>query len=322
VEKENQKEAPVAVQVTVVVPSDEKVNKTYTGTLEGEKQAVIYAKIAEAIEAVHVREGQPVAAVQVLISLDKAGPSSRYQESLSIYRNAEKYYKKMDYLLKEGAVSESQCDAARTEYEVAKASFEAAARLVEIQSPIDGVVTSLKVSNGDYLTPGQELATVATTDRLRVRFGVNAVDVGNVGQGNNVSITSESAAQSTEGKVVSVARSADPATRSFQVEAIIDNRDGLFKPGMFVHIDITLSRLTHVIVVPRQAVRQLRQNKVVFVVANGTAHVRRVTTGTDLDGRVEIVAGLGAGDTLVTLGQDFLQDGAAVTIAEVRPGDK
>ncbi|MFQ6007364.1 MAG: efflux RND transporter periplasmic adaptor subunit [Candidatus Zixiibacteriota bacterium] len=316
------KQSAVAVKVTVVEPSDAQVTNTYTGTLEGEKQAVIYAKIAEAVEAVHVREGEHVKAGQVLISLDKSGSSSHYQEALSLYRNAEKNYKKMTYLYEAGAVSESQFDAAKTEYEVTKASFEAAARLVDIQSPIEGIVTSVNVSKGDYLNPGQQLATVATTDKLRVKFGVNVTDVEYIKQGEKVTVSSESVSQPAEGTVLSVARSADPNTRTFQVEAVIDNHDGLFKPGMFVRVNVTLSQLTDVIVVPRQAVLQLGGGEAVFVVSNGAARQRRVTTSTDLDGRVVIASGLGEGDTLVTLGQDYLQDGAAVNITEVLTGGR
>ncbi len=312
----------MAIKVTVVELSDEEIVKTYTGTLEGEKQAVIYAKIAEAVEAVHVREGQRIKTDQVLISLDKSGPSSRYQEALSLYRNAEKNYKKMEFLFGEGAVSESQFDAAKTQYEVTKAGFEAAAQLVEIHSPIDGIVTSLKISKGDFLGPGQELATVATVDRLRVKFGVNAADIGSMTPGTLVTVSSADATRTAEGTVLSVARSADPVTRTFQVEVVFDNSEGMFRPGVFIRINIPLEQLTGVVVVPRQAVIARRGGEVVFVVSNGIAQERAVTTGADLGGRIVVTSGLDVGDTLVTLGQDYLQDGVEVNITDIVEGEQ
>jgi len=318
-----EKERPaVAVKVAVVGLSDEEIVKTYTGTLEGEKQAVIHAKIAEAVERVHVREGERIKAGQVLISLDKSGPSSRYQETLSLYRNAEKNYKKMEYLFGEGAVSESQFDAAKTQYEVNKAGFEAAAQLVEVQSPIDGVVTSLKVSKGDFLGPGQELATVATVDRLRVKLGVNAADIGSVAPGTVVTVSSGGATQTVEGIIQSVARSADPVTRTFQVEIVLDNSEGALRPGVFVRINVPLEQLTAVIVVPRQAVIARRWGEAAFVVSNGIAHEREVKIGADLDGRIVVVSGLSSGDTVVTLGQDYLQDGVEVIITDIFEGEQ
>jgi len=317
------KERPaVAVEATIVRLSNEEIVKTYTGTLEGEKQTVIRAKIAEAVEMVHVHEGQSVKANQVFISLDKSGPSSQYQQERSLYENAKKNYKKMEYLFGEGAVSESQFDAAKTQYEVNKAGFEAAAQLVEVQSPIDGVVTSLKVSKGDFLGPGQELATVATVDRLRVKFGVNAADIGSVAPGTVVTVSTGGESQTAEGTVLSVARSADPITRTFQVEVVFDNREGAFRPGEFVRVNLPLKQLTEVVIIPREAVITRRGGSVVFVVLNSQAHDREVTIGAEFDGRVAVPSGLSPGDTLVTLGQDYLQDGTKVIITDIFEGEQ
>jgi len=219
-------------------------------------------------------------------------------------------------------VSESQFDAAKTQYEVNKASFEAAAQLVEIQSPIDGVVTSVKVSKGDFLSPGRELVTVATVDRLRVKVGVNAADIGSVTPGTRITVSSRVESQTAEGTVLSVARSADPMTRTFQVEVVFDNREGTFRPGEFVRVNLPLEQLTGVVVVPRQAVIARRGGSVVFIVSNGLAHGREVTIGAEFDGRVMVALGLSLGDTLVTLGQDYLQDGTKVIITDIFEGDQ
>ncbi|HWR82547.1 MAG TPA: efflux RND transporter periplasmic adaptor subunit [Candidatus Deferrimicrobium sp.] len=307
----------IAVKAEVIRLSQHDIVKTYTATLEGEKQAVIYGKIAEAVDSVHVDEGQRVSARQVLISLDKWGPSSRYQETLSLYKNAEKNYQKMDYLFKEGAVSESQFDAALTQYEVAKAGFEAAAQLVEIRSPIDGIVTSLNVSKGDYLSPGEELATVATVDRLRAKFGVNAADVAYITPGARVTVSAEGIDVPAEGTVSSIARSANSDTRTFQTEVIVRNSGQAFRPGMFVRVNVIQQHLTDAVIVPRQALVIRGAGQKAFVVVGGVARQRNVTAGTDLGGQIVVTSGLTAGDTLVTLGQDYLQDGAPVKITQI-----
>ncbi len=312
---------PVAVKVQVVSLTNEVKTKTFTGTLEGERQAVIYAKIAEAVDRVHVREGDRVREGQILISLDKTGPSSHYQEAMSVFRNAEKNYKKMKFLYEEGAVSETQFDEAKTQYEVAKANFEAAEKLVEIESPIDGIVTFLNVSRGDYLTPGQKLATVATVDTLRVKFGVNVSDVSAVHIGDTVVISSDAVRQKAYGTISSVARSADPVTRSFQVEARLINTSGLFTPGMFVRIEVVLERLPDVIAIPRGAVLNYDEKKIVYVVSDAIAHRREVRLGDDVGEKVVITHGLSVGDTVVTLGQDYLDDGVKVNVTEAAAGE-
>ena len=315
-------ERVTAVETMIVGQSDETITRTFTGSLEGEQQAVIYAKIAEAVEKVKVKEGETVKAGQVLLTLDKFGPSSQYQQAQSLYLNAEKNFKNMKYLYGEGAVSESQYDGANTEYTVAKASFEAARRLVEIESPIDGIVTSMKVSNGDYLNPGQQLATVASTSKLRVKFGVNVADSRYLSEGSAVTIVADAPESNGTGTVVSVARSADPATRTVQIEVIIDNAEGQFKPGMFVRIVIVLDEIRSVVVIPRSAVLELNYQATAFTVVNGAAAQKALTLGLEMDGRVVIESGLVPGDTLVTLGQDYLEDGSRVNITAWRKTDR
>ena len=312
--QETGSERTVAVKAMVVGTSNEQISKTYTGSVEGEKQAIIYAKLSEAVERVLVSEGQQIKADDVLLTLDRYGPTSRYNQSLSLSRNSEKNYKKMEYLYKEGAVSESEYDAAKTDYEVNKAAFEAVERLVEIHSPIAGVVTSLHVSPGDLVLLGQKLATIATTDRLRVEFGVGSEEIGSFEIGSEITVSTDMAVQDAEGEVSAIAGSADPMTRTFEVEAVFGNRAGIYRPGMFVRIKHIQERLESVIAVPRAAVLTLDGKETVYVVEGGLAKKRLVTLGPDLVGHVVVESGLTAGDKLVTLGQEYLDDGMRVNI--------
>jgi len=315
-------ERTVAVKAMVVKSSDREMTYTYTASLEGEKQANVYAKLSESVDKVLVKEGQHVSAEQILISLDKTGPSTGYNSARSVFLNAEKNFTKMESLFKEGAVSESQYDGARTEYEVSKANFDAVGRLVDLRTPIAGLVTSVKVSPGDFVAAGQQLATVATTDKLRIKFGINPEDIAFVNKGAVLMITSEVVPDTAAGVVLSVATSADPTTRTFQVEALIDNEQGLFKPGMFVNVLITREKLVNVMVVPRAAVLTLDNQQLVYVVVNGIAHKRPVTLGADLDGVVVATSGVAAGDTIVTLGQNYLDEGFKVNVTAVDEGTK
>ncbi len=315
-------ERTVAVKAMVARTSDREMTYTYTGTLEGEKQAILYAKLSESVDRVLVKEGQKVGAEQVLISLDKTGPSAGYTSARSVYLNAEKNFKKMESLFKEGAISESQFDGARTEYEVSKANFNAVERLVDVRSPIAGLVTAVNVSAGDFVAAGQQLATVATTEKLRIKFGINPEDLQFVDKGASIAISSDVAPEGAPGTVVSAATSADPTTRTFQVEALIDNDAGLFKPGMFVKIQISRQKLTGVLAIPREAVLTLDNLQLVYVVVNGVAHKQTITLGTDLDGVVVVSSGLSAGDTVVTLGQSYLDEGFKVNVTALDEGSK
>jgi len=310
-------EPVIAVKAQVVSPTNQQLTRSYTGSLEGARQAVLNARLGEAVTEVRVKEGQTVAEDQILIALDHYGPSSSYSQTESVYRTAEKNVKKLEFLYKEGAISESQWDDARTQFEVAKAQFDAVSRLVEIHTPIAGTVTSVKVAPGELVSPGQELATVATTGQLRVKFYVNPDEVEFFAVGGPVVVSSARVPGEYPGRISTVASSADPTHRAFQVEALIDNSDGKLSPGMFVKIDYVLRNLEAVVAVPLQAILTLDNQPTLYVVRNGLAEKRAVTLGADLGGRVVIESGMNPGDTLVTLGQDYLKDGSRVSITSL-----
>lgn len=311
-------EKTIPVRGQQVNPVSREQRKSFTGSLEGEKQAIIIAKIAEAVERIDVVEGDEVKENTVIIRLDNTGPTSNYLQSKSIFLNAEKNFKKMEYLFSEGAISETQFDGSQTEYEVARANYSAARQLVELKTPIAGTVTSIDVSTGDYVSPGQPVATVATVSRLRMKLGVNSTDIGYFSIGDTVSVLVEAMAGfEAVGTVAMVAGSADPETRTFQVEIAIDNSKYLFKPGMFARADIIVESFDNILVAPQTAVLTRNNKAFLFLASNGRAFAREVILGAEFSGLIEIRSGLNSGDTIITLGQDYLTDSCLIKLTEL-----
>ncbi len=309
------RENRVTVKGELITSTDMELTRVFTGTLEGERQALIYSKIAEAVEEIVHGEGKDVKANDIIAKLDRSGPTSNYIQSQSVYQNAEKNYNKMKYLYEQGAVSESEFDAAETEYKVAQANFDAAARLVNLKSPISGTVTALNVSEGDYLYQGQPVATVAAIDKLRMKIGASVEEVMNFDVGDKVKIyIGVTKQQYAEGKVITVSESADPVTRTFQVEVEINNKEHMFKPGMFAKAEITTMSFDDIIAVSRQAVVDRGNRHLIFLVKGDSVVSREVELGVGFDGMVQIEEGLMIGDTVVTAGQDYLDDGFKINM--------
>ncbi len=316
--KTKAEEKAIPVRGTQVNPVSMEQRKTFTGTLEGEKQAVIRAKIAEAVNRIDVVEGDEVKENEVLVRLDNSGPSSNYLQSKSVFLNAEKNFKKMEYLFNEGAVSETQFDGTKTEYEVAKANYEAARQIVELRTPIAGTVTSINPSVGDYVSPGQVVATVATIETLRVKLGVSSTDIGYFNIGDTVRIVVESVnGFEAVGKVSMVASSADPVTRTFQAAIEIDNSTHVFKPGMFARAQVVVENFNNILVVPQSAVLTRNNKEYLFVINDDRAFAKEVILGAKFNGSTEIKSGLNIGDTIVTLGQDYLSDNCLIKLTDL-----
>lgn len=305
----------ISVKGEFISPVSKQLTKTFTGSLEGEKQADITAKISEAVEKINVREGDNVRVNDIIVNLDRTGPTSSYMQASSVFKNSEKNYYKMKTLYEQGAISESQYDGARTDYEVAEANFRAAEQMVDLRSPISGTVTSVSVSPGQYVSPGTQVATVALINKLRMKFGVSISDIGYFETGADVEVTVEADSLLRGlGRVVSVAHSADPVTRVFQVEVEVDNGDHLFKPGMFARCDLVIGQFDNVLIAPRTAILNRDGKNYAFIFSDGKALIRVVEPGADFNGVLEIKSGLHMGDTLIIVGQDYVANDGKVKL--------
>lgn len=304
----------VPVQTAIAERKGLSLHKSYSGSVEGEDQANIVAKIPERIVSINVHVGQSVQAAQVMIVLDKTGSSSQFYQAEANYRNAQKNLERMKSLLSEGAVSQETLDGAQTAFDVAKANFDAARGMVELSSPIAGLVTSVNASVGDLTNPGTVLLTVAKTARMKVIFNLNESDVAHLSVGQPVTVSSEGKSEGgREGRIIQLSKSADVGSRSFEVKALFPNTaDAWYKPGMFLNVDVNLATGSSSLIVPASSIQTDGTVTRVFVVHGGRAFERKVELGVSDGTSTEVVKGLVEGDSVATVGVNNLRDSIAV----------
>jgi len=306
----------VAVETARVERQALAVTKSYTGSLEGEAQANIVAKISERVTAIHGSVGQSVHKGRTVITLDKSGATSQYFQAEANYKNAEKNLERMKTLLVEGAISQQLLDATQTAFDVARANFEAARSAVELVSPISGVITALNVNLGDLSQPGAVLATVADLRRMKVIFSINEADVMQISQGQNVEIRSEGGPEGrVQGRIVQISRSADMRSRSFEIKALFPNTsDQWYRPGMFCKVALTIAPRSNALVVPAAAILSDGLTSKVYKVVGGRAIPQPVVTGISDGARVEILQGVIDQEIIVTTGATNLRDSSLVKV--------
>ncbi len=307
----------IPVEIAPVTRQNVSVNKTFSGTLEGEEQANIVAKISERITGIKVHVGESVGSGKVILMLDKSGVTSQYYQAEAGYKNAEKTLERMKSLYKEGAISLQALDGTQTQYDVAKANFDAARSAVELTTPISGVVTAINVSVGDLAAPGALLATIAKITRLKVTFNISETDVTNLAIGQKVQVYTESKPDAVvEGRIVQLSKSADVKSRTFEIKAIFPNtKDKWFKPGMYSKVIVQVSPRVKTLVIPNAAIQSDGVTNRVFVVRGGRSFQQTVQVGVSDDKYSEIVKGLAENDTVVTTGATTVRDSGYVSIA-------
>lgn len=306
----------VSVEAQLIGIKEITISKTFSGTLEGEDQANIIAKIPERIMKVNVKVGEYVKAGNVLFELDKGGASSQFYQAQAAYLNAKKNYERMQNLLKEGAISQQTFDGVQTLYEVAKANFDAARSTVEITSPISGVVTSINVNIGDLANPQMPMATIANIGRMKAKFNVGESDVPSFYVGQSVQIYSEMNPDVIQaGKINQLSKSANIQSRTFEMQALFSNtQDRWFKPGMFCRVNVKMKTKNNSLVVPFNAIVKENNSDGIYLINEDKAYFKSITTGIS-DGKfIEVISGLKTGDRIVTVGMNNLKDGTVVMV--------
>ena len=308
----------VPVETALAERSQLGVTRLFTGSLEGEEQAGIVAKVSERVTAIPVRVGVRAKRGDVMVELDRSGTSSQYYQAEAAFRNAQKSLERMKSLYAEGAVALQSLDGAQTAYDVARANFDAARSAVVLTTPIAGVVTAVNCSLGDLTAPGQVLVTVATVDRMKVTFNLNETDAANVAPGAPVTVSSEARPGGDRaGKIVQLAKSADVRSRSFELKALFPNTpDRWYRPGMFVKVTLAISPPGSPLIVPNAAILTDGVDHRVFVLRGGRAFRQPVTVGMTDGERTVILSGLAEHDTVATVGINSLRDSMLVKMVD------
>ena len=167
-----------------------------------------------------------------------------------------------------------------------------------------GVVTSIGIKNGMYITPGTEIYTIADLSSVWVIVDVFEHQLTWVKVGNKAEIKVQGVpGRDWEGKVEYIYPELNPKTRTLKVRLKIDTPEQLLKPNMFA--DVTLfTKDKQALTVPSEAIIYYENSpRVVKVVAENKYQPVEVKIGMKSNGRVEIVEGIDKGDDILVSGQ-------------------
>ncbi|MDP8222478.1 MAG: efflux RND transporter periplasmic adaptor subunit [Candidatus Lernaella stagnicola] len=291
-----------------------------TGALEGINQASIYANMPARIRTVHVQQGQKVGAGRAIVSLDALSSTQSYaaREGARLqYETAKREFDRLQPLHEAGALSDSQLDRARLAMDTARAVSRDAAASLTLKTPIAGVVTDVRVRAGQKVEPGETLAVVAKTDQARVKMDVSSSDIKKIAAGQVAMVVENGDNELASGQVCCVSLSADPKTRLFLVEAILDS-NGLLPPGTLQRVKIRTDFQENALQVPSDALHTDAKGYFVFVVGGeNKAEKRPIVIGPHNNKMVVVEDGLQAGEQVVVWGANLLSGGEKVQIHKV-----
>jgi Cu(I)/Ag(I) efflux system membrane fusion protein len=183
-----------------------------------------------------------------------------------------------------------------------------ASSTVTLRAPAGGVVIEKNAINGMYFQPGTELFTIADLSRVWVLVDVYENEIARVRVGQKAHVQVRAFAGVTlDGTVSFLYPTLDPATRTLRVRLTVPNADGRLRPGMFGDAIVDVPTQDG-LVIPGEALVDTGEHQYVFLAKEG-GHFepRSVKVGERVGPKVQILAGVNEGDTVVTTG-NFLLD--------------
>ena len=184
-----------------------------------------------------------------------------------------------------------------------------------IVAPFSGVLGFREVSVGTLVTPGTRISTLDDISRIKVDFTIPEVAVGEIARGDILTARTVSQVdREFEGAVDTIGSRIDPVTRAAQVRALLDNEEGLLRPGMLMTVSVEVG-VHDGLAVPARSVVQEGRNAYVFVVGpESRAERREIRIGVRYQSLVEVLEGIDEGERVVASGVVKLSDGIPVLV--------
>ena len=311
-----------------------------TGTLNPFEQVSIGAEIDGIIKTVRADEGTIVSKGMLLATIDDIeynqgvlSAQAALKQAEATLANAKVEFARKDALHKEELVTQQQYDdvstrlaLAESDVEKAKAALSIAKQKLEktkIYAPLASRVKEKTFSAGDFVKNGTRLFTLIQPNPLKLDFSVSERDVGKMKVGQDVLVKVDAFPdREFTGKVSIVFPSLEEKTRTLSIEALVPDKEGILKPGLFARVILYTGGMKDTVVIPITAILYEGDRTRTYVVEGDRAKERPVKLGNKYDEEIEITEGIGEGEKVVIAGQQGLSEGAKVSFQGIERKDK
>ena len=288
------------------------------GSLKSAQGVMLRPETAGRIARLGFADGARVRRGQLLVQLDDTLQQAQLKQADAQASIARTNLQRSRELQSQGFVSQSAVDQNAAALQVAEAQValaQAQAARMKVLAPFDGTAGLRVVDVGDYVKDGADIVNIEDLAALKVQFAVPERYIDRLRAGQAVELLVDALpGRKFKGRVEAVDSQVDANGRALQVLAKVDNSGALLKPGMFARPRVVFSVREGAVVVPEEALVPLGNKQLLFKVVDGAggqkvAQRLEAKVGLRLPGKVEIVEGVKAGDSLVTAGHARLLRG-------------
>ena len=341
--KDKVEKTEVAPEVSVVEAGQKTipVYSEYVGQTYGESDVEIRPRVDGWVKSIHFKEGSAVHKGQLLYVIqddelrdrEQAAQAQLAQANIMLVK-AKSDLDRVKPLVEMNALAKRDLDAAQASYDAqqqavysAKASLNNAQTQLsyaKILAPITGTIGVSNVQVGDYVKNlGQPaINTISAVGAMRVRFSITENDYIRFSQKMNKEnlknldvqfILNDGSVFPETGRLDFANREIDPQTGSLLVQAVVENKSRLLRPGQYLKVRLKTDEIQNAVLVPQQAINQMQSVYMAFVVNDSSKiNPRPVKTGVRVGSNWVITEGIKPGEKVALLGNALIKPGIVI----------
>lgn len=319
------------VKTMSINKSHSSINYNYAAEVRPRQEVKLSFQVSGKINEKNVQLGSSVQAGDTILALDpqdlglnltsNAEQVNAAQAQLKLATSNLQRYRQL-YAME--AISRAQLDQYEANYSTAVANLQQLTsqyrtaqnqlNYTRLKAPLAGTITSIEAENGQFVTPGQILVTLATTQELEVEVQIPEHRLNEFQQAKTIHVSFWAQPELlVTGKIREISPTANPASRTYQARISLLNPPASINLGMTATVqlsDIQTSTNTTQLI-PRTAIYQTKDRPHVWLITNDTVSLQAITIKNFINEQAEVI-GLTAGDVIVTAGVHKLIPGQKV----------
>ena len=301
------------------------VNLTLPGEIvvNADRMAHIVPRLSGVVREVlknlkdYVQAGEVMA---VIDSRELAEAKAKYLAALKRMELAESNFNRFESLWKKDTIAEKQFLEVKTAFSEAQIELQSAQHKLyavgfsdehlkqfplhpntsltryEIVAPFDGTVINKHITLGEMLKEDADAFVVADLGSVWVNLSVNQKDLPNVKEGQSVTISGGPGIPEARGEIAYVEPVVGEKTRTALARVVLPNPEGIWRPGLFVSVKVTVDSIEIPLMISKSAVQSIEGKTIVFVDTGKGFEARPLKLGRSNDAQVEVVSGLTSGE--------------------------
>lgn len=313
------------LQVEAVQIQEETIeDKIFTsGSVLAEEDVELSPEASGIITNILFDEGSMVREGDLLVKINDSELQAEKRRATFRLNLAEQREERQKALLERGGISQDDYDATLNEMNVIRSELDlinARINQTEIRAPFSGQIGLKYVSEGSYVSPNSQIASLQSLNPIKIDFSIPERYISRVAIGDRIDFTVQGVDSTFTGEVYAIEPRISRDTRSISIRARSENKGRLLFPGAFANITLVLDEIDDALMVPTIAVVPELNSQKIYVVRNGLVEEVRVQTGLRTSEKVQLISGVAPGDTVLTTGILQANPGSEVEITNLTMG--